>query len=279
MSSLGCVYLAPLGISSDIFFSSGEMTDCGSLPFYLRSVIDGGWTRSIYIGQCSRTGQIVAVKKVGQKLGLDETWALERLGSHRNIIKLIDHCRDDQYFTYIVLEYVPETLESYVNRLKEVPLERQLSIGRQLARALAHCHRNSIIHRDVHLANVLISEIGEVKLADFGLACPLIKGKRESCDIGARVYRAPELLRGDDQWVMCLEPSMDMWSYGCVMAEVFCKDHEMDIVQSISCMEIWKCVTNESFLDTYRHLHPIIQRTLQVNPKDRATAEELLLDE
>ena len=72
---------------------------------------------------------------------------------------------------YLVLEYIggPSLLE-LITRRNTLPAEVTAIIGAEIARALEHTHDRGVVHRDVKPGNVLLSQRGEVKLIDFGIA-------------------------------------------------------------------------------------------------------------
>ena len=89
----------------------------------------------------------------------------------------------------------------------------------QILIGVNYLHNKHVIHRDIKGANILISSDGTVKLADFGLARIFYPGN-ERVHYTNRVvtlwYRAPELLLGARNY----NESVDMWSVGCVFAEL-----------------------------------------------------------
>lgn len=89
----------------------------------------------------------------------------------------------------------------------------------QLLSGLQHCHERDILHRDIKGSNLLIDKSGMLKIADFGLANFFNTGKRRP--LTTRVvtlwYRAPELLLGATEY----GAGIDLWSAGCLMAEMF----------------------------------------------------------
>jgi serine/threonine protein kinase len=89
---------------------------------------------------------------------------------------------------------------------------------RQLLEGLAHCHARGVMHRDIKCANLLVSNGGELKVADFGLANLFTPAS--TAPLTSRVvtlwYRPPELLLGATAY----EPTVDLWSAGCVFAEM-----------------------------------------------------------
>ena len=87
--------------------------------------------------------------------------------------------------------------------------------------AIAFCHQNWILHRDVKPNNLLVHESGALKLADFGLARAFGSPERENGReytraVFARWYRAPELLLGAKRY----GPKVDSWAVGMVFAEL-----------------------------------------------------------
>ncbi|KAL7067496.1 putative cell division control protein 28 [Cryptosporidium serpentis] len=94
----------------------------------------------------------------------------------------------------------------------------------QLLNGLAYCHAHNIMHRDLKPQNVLIGLDGILKLGDFGLAraCRLPLPEYTH-DVLTMWYRAPEILLGINKY----SPSVDVWSVGCIMAELFRGGHAL----------------------------------------------------
>jgi glycogen synthase kinase 3 beta len=96
------------------------------------------------------------------------------------------------------------------------PLDIKLYVY-QLCRSLAYIHSLGICHRDIKPQNLLINpETRELKLCDFGSAKILVAGEPNVSYICSRYYRAPELIFGASEYT----PAIDIWSSGCVMAEL-----------------------------------------------------------
>jgi len=77
-------------------------------------------------------------------------------------------------------------------------------------------HSKKILHRDVKGANILISNQGDVKLADFGLARSTVNMRELTKKVVTLWYRAPELLLGERKY----DDRIDVWSAGCLFAEL-----------------------------------------------------------
>ena len=97
---------------------------------------------------------------------------------------------------FIVMEYVKgESLEAVLDREKALALPRAINYVVQILRGVEHAHEATILHRDLRPANVLISESGAVKVADFGTSRFLEKSHATTV-IGSPPYMAPEQFQG-----------------------------------------------------------------------------------
>ncbi|KAH7648529.1 cell division control 28 [Cryptosporidium bovis] len=94
----------------------------------------------------------------------------------------------------------------------------------QLLNGMAYCHAHNIMHRDLKPQNVLMGMDGVLKIGDFGLAraCRLPLPEYTH-DVLTMWYRAPEILLGIDKY----SPSVDVWSVGCIMAELLRGGHAL----------------------------------------------------
>jgi len=114
---------------------------------------------------------------------------------HANIVGILTAERVDGTF-FIVMDYVKgESLETVLDREKSLDVPRALNYGVQILRGVEHAHETAILHRDLRPANVLISESGVVKVADFGTSRFLEKSHATTV-IGSPPYMAPEQFQG-----------------------------------------------------------------------------------
>jgi len=115
---------------------------------------------------------------------------------------------------YIVLEYVSgESLNRILAREKKLPLEKALKLAEEVADALDYAHAQGVIHRDVKPANILITQDGHAKIADFGIAkLNLAHFTLPGRVLGTPAYMAPEQLSGEG-----CDGRSDLFSLGVIL--------------------------------------------------------------
>ncbi|KAJ9115113.1 hypothetical protein QFC22_005443 [Naganishia vaughanmartiniae] len=176
-------------------------------------------------GKDAKTGRKIAIKKIktsaAWKDGIDMSALREikflRELAHPNVIALLDVFAHRQCLN-LVLEYLDTDLEAVIKDRSLVFKTADVKSWMAMSfRGLEFCHRNGILHRDLKPNNLLISNKGELKLADFGLA-------REQGDADSRMthqvvtrwYRPPELLWGSRSYSF----GIDIWSMGTIFVEL-----------------------------------------------------------
>jgi eukaryotic-like serine/threonine-protein kinase len=148
-----------------------------------------------------------------------ERQALARL-SHPHIARLLDAGASEQGLPYFVLEFVDgQPIDVAVRGLT---LEARLRLFLQLADAVAHAHRNLLVHRDLKPGNVLVDTEGHVKLLDFGIAKALdpLEGNDGNTTVGGQRpytpnYASPEQVRGEP-----VSTATDIYSLGVLLYQM-----------------------------------------------------------
>ncbi|KAJ9591982.1 hypothetical protein L9F63_001494 [Diploptera punctata] len=174
------------------------------------------------------TGQMVAIKKfieteedqTVRKMALREIRMLKKL-RHENLVNMIEVFRRKRRF-YLVFEYMDHTvLDELEKNSSGLGTDTSREYIFQVLRGIDFCHNNNIVHRDVKPENVLVSQLGVIKLCDFGFA-RLLANPGETCTdyVATRWYRAPELLVGDTKYGR----EVDIWAVGCLFAEMMTGD-------------------------------------------------------
>ena len=116
--------------------------------------------------------------------------------NHPNVVTVLTAERQNNMF-FIVMEYVPgDTLEQIIERDGALDLSRALDYTCQICNAMDHAHRQGVIHRDLRPGNVLVTEQGMVKVADFGTSRFLEIAAHGTTVIGSPPYMAPEQFEG-----------------------------------------------------------------------------------
>lgn len=190
------------------------------------SVVGSGTYGKVFKGVHVYTKEMVALKKIrmeGERDGfpvtaIREIKLLQSL-NHDNIVKLRE-VMVEKNDCFMVFEYLSHDLTGLLNHPTfKLEQSHKKDLAKQLFEGLDYLHRRGVLHRDIKAANILVSNTGELKLADFGLA--RFYAKSNKLDYTNRVitiwYRSPELLLGETQY----GPAVDIWSAACVLVEIF----------------------------------------------------------
>ena len=204
----------------------------------LGKTIGAGSMGKVKLARNKETGEHVAVKIVprGSTESEHRTPQERERADHSKeirtareaaIVTLVDHpyicgMRDvvrTNYHWYMLFEYVNggQMLDYIIShgRLKE---KQARKFGRQIASALDYCHRNSIVHRDLKIENILISKNGDIKIIDFGLSNLFSPRNHLKTFCGSLYFAAPELLQAKQY----TGPEVDVWSFGIVLYVLVC---------------------------------------------------------
>lgn len=194
--------------------------------YEILELIGEGGMAGVYKARCHLLNRFVAVKILKTEFASDneflrkfekESQASASL-SHPNIVNVYDVGTDGDAH-YIVMELVNGiTLKQYIqNKATYLSTQEIVQITRQIAMALDHAHSNGIIHRDIKPHNILITEDGHIKVADFGIArattsATIVKTNEA---MGSVHYASPEQARGG-----FIDARSDLYSLGILMFEL-----------------------------------------------------------
>ena len=138
---------------------------------------------------------------------------------HPNVVKLLDVESEASKF-YLIFEWVEEDLKKLIEKSRSsggVPRYLIRYFMFQLLEGLDFCHSHTVFHRDLKPQNVLITNKGILKIADFGLARAFsIPLRSYTHEVVTLWYRAPEILLGMTRYSL----PIDLWSVGCIFAEL-----------------------------------------------------------
>jgi eukaryotic-like serine/threonine-protein kinase len=182
-----------------------------------------GGMSTVMLAVDERLERYVAVKLLAEHLADDPTFVSrfrrEALSAarlvHPNIVQVFDFGFDpESHQHFIVMEHVPgQSCAELLRDRGHLDVEQAVDIVAQACRGLDYAHRNGVVHRDVKPGNLLVSESGVVKLADFGIA--RATGHSSITQIGSvlgtAAYLSPEQTRGEEAG-----PYADLYSLGVV---------------------------------------------------------------
>jgi eukaryotic-like serine/threonine-protein kinase len=186
--------------------------------YKILAALGSGGFGTVYLARDTWIDKQVAIK-VPHKQNLDfgELLREPRLlasVNHPNIVAVTTAEKQDNIF-FIVMEYVAgDTLETIVMREGALELTRALDYACQICNAVDHAHRQGVLHRDLRPANVLVSENGLVKVADFGTSRFLEIAAHGTTVIGSPPYMAPEQFQGKAVF------ASDVYSLGVTMYQM-----------------------------------------------------------
>ncbi|MDQ4002937.1 MAG: Stk1 family PASTA domain-containing Ser/Thr kinase [Actinomycetota bacterium] len=201
--------------------------------------------------------------------------------SHSNIISIYDRGASEDGTYYIAMEYLPGgTLKDRIVKRGALMPRTAAAVALQIAEALRAAHHAGVVHRDIKPHNVLITDAGDVKVGDFGIARAATSDTmtKTGLILGTAHYISPEQAMGDP-----VGPQSDLYSLGVVLYEMLTGTLPYDAETSLGIA--MKHVNGH--LTPPREINPevteginaVTVRLLAKNPGDRyADADELIED-
>uniref|UniRef100_A0A674J140 mitogen-activated protein kinase n=1 Tax=Terrapene triunguis TaxID=2587831 RepID=A0A674J140_9SAUR len=188
----------------------------------LEKLCEGSYS-TVYKGISRINSQLVALKVISLETeegvpftAIREASLLKSL-KHANIVLLHDIIQTKDTLTF-VFEYMHTDLAQYMAQHPGgLHAHNVMLFMFQLLRGLAYIHQQHILHRDLKPQNLLVSCLGELKLADFGLArAKSIPSQTYSSEVVTLWYRPPDVLLGATDY----SSDLDIWSAGCILVEM-----------------------------------------------------------
>ena len=255
--------------------------------YELHELVGAGGMSNVFRAHDRLLERSVAIKVLHEHYSADEDY-VERFRrearsvaqlAHPNIVTVIDRGEEDGR-QYIVFEYVEgENLKGLLSH-GALPVDEALRYGLQIAGALDFAHKRGLVHRDVKPQNVLLTEEGEPKVTDFGIARSVdVQSVTQSGTVvGTSDYIAPEQARGEQ-----VDPRTDIYSLGVVLYELLTGEvpYSGDNFVAVAMQHLHEPVP--SVLDQRRdvpvRLDLAVQRAMAKDPADRFESMEQLIDE
>ena len=266
-----------------------EVKGLPTMKYKVTNKIGEGSYGAVYLAHNLFTKQKVAIKRIvkSEENKIDELELKNEINilkklDHPNILKIIEFYSSEHSY-YIITDYCANG-ELY-DQIKYKYNENQLAVlFYQILSGLAYLHTNNIVHRDLKLENILITEIETdtktndryfwVKIIDFGTAKFFDKNKKEKSVVGSSYYIAPEVLKKS------YNEKCDTWSVGVILYMLIVgrapfdgKDDE-EIINNIK-----KGIYNsqhKKLLSSSPEVQDLVKNLLKVDVKKRFSALEAL---
>ncbi|KAM4627880.1 serine/threonine-protein kinase TAO1 isoform 1-T2 [Polymixia lowei] len=236
---------------------------------------------AVYFARDVRTNEVVAIKKMSYS-GKQSTEKWQDIIKEVKFLQRIQHpnsieykgCYLREHTAWLVMEYclgsASDLLEVHKKPLQEVEIA---AITHGALQGLAYLHSHNMIHRDIKAGNILLTEPGQVKLADFGSAS--IASPANSF-VGTPYWMAPEVILAMDEGQY--DGKVDIWSLGITCIELAERKPPLFNMNAMSAL--YHIAQNESpilqsseWTDYFRNF---VDSCLQKFPQDRPNSEELL---
>ncbi|WFD44559.1 non-specific serine/threonine protein kinase [Malassezia psittaci] len=245
--------------------------------------IGQGASGSVYVAKALGTGQRVAIKAMDlahqprKELIINEILVMKE-SQHPNIVNFLNAFLVRNSDLWVVMEFMEGGALTDVidNNTLEEPQIAAISL--ETCKGLEHLHNQNIIHRDIKSDNILLNNLGQVKITDFGFCAKLTdqKSKRATM-VGTPYWMAPEVVKQKEYGA-----KVDIWSLGIMAIEMI--ENEPPYLDEEPLKALYMIATNGTptlkkpeLLS--RELKGFLAVCLCADVKSRATADELLQHE
>uniref|UniRef100_A0A8C5ASU2 Cyclin G associated kinase n=1 Tax=Gadus morhua TaxID=8049 RepID=A0A8C5ASU2_GADMO len=281
----------------------GQVVELGDMKLRIKRVIAEGGFAFVYEAQDISNGKDYALKRLlsneeeKNKDIIQEVCFMKKLSGHPNVVQFCsaasiskEESDTGQAEFLILTELCKGQLVDFVKRVEQraaMSCDTVLKIFYQTCRGVQHMHKQkpTIIHRDLKIENLLISNQGTVKLCDFGSATTLAHYPDYSWSAQKRsmvedeitrnttpAYRTPEMI--DLYSNFPINDKQDIWALGCILYLLCFKQHPFEEGAKLQIVNGKYAIPQNDL--KYPVYHELIRSMLKVNPEERLSITELV---
>ena len=244
--------------------------------YILTEVIGKGSFSLVYKANHVETNDIFAIKVVSTKnLSLKIIDSLENeikimlKINHDNIVRLHETIKTKNHIC-LIMDYCHEDLNKYIKRNGRLSEKQTKNFITQISCGLYFLNKLNLIHRDLKPHNILISESGNIKIADFGFVKEYDSYNMLDTLCGSPIYMAPEILQHKKY-----DGKVDLWSLGVILYEMVTNELPFKATNHI---ELLKVIETRKFkiekhIVISKDCYSLLESLLVVNPKNRISFE------
>lgn len=281
----------------------GQIVELGDMKLRIKRVIAEGGFAFVYEAQDMASGKDYALKRLlsneeeKNKEIIQEVCFMKKLSGHPNMVQFCsaasiskEESDTGQAEFLILTELCKGQLVDFIKRVElRAPLscDTVLKIFYQTCRAVQHMHKQKppVIHRDLKIENLLISNQGTIKLCDFGSATTVSHYPDYSWSAQKRsmvedeitrnttpAYRTPEMI--DLYSNFPINEKQDIWALGCILYLLCFKQHPFEDGAKLQIVNGKYTIPQNDV--KYTVYHELIRSMLKVNPEERLSITELV---
>uniref|UniRef100_A0A671WNW8 Cyclin-G-associated kinase n=1 Tax=Sparus aurata TaxID=8175 RepID=A0A671WNW8_SPAAU len=281
----------------------GQVVELGDMKLRIKRVIAEGGFAFVYEAQDMSSGKDYALKRLlsheeeKSKEIIQEVCFMKKLSGHPNVVQFCsaasiskEESDTGQAEFLILTELCKGQLVDFIKRVEQrAPLscDTVLKILYQTCRAVQHMHKQkpAIVHRDLKIENLLISNQGTIKLCDFGSSTTVSHYPDYSWSAQKRsmvedeitrnttpAYRTPEMI--DLYSNFPINEKQDIWAIGCILYLLCFKQHPFEDGAKLQIVNGKYSIPQNDV--KYTVYHDLIRSMLKVNPEERLSITELV---
>uniref|UniRef100_A0AAQ5X1T8 Cyclin-G-associated kinase n=1 Tax=Amphiprion ocellaris TaxID=80972 RepID=A0AAQ5X1T8_AMPOC len=281
----------------------GQIVELGDMKLRIKRVIAEGGFAFVYEAQDMSSGKDYALKRLlsneeeKNKEIIQEVCFMKKLSGHPNMVQFCsaasiskEESDTGQAEFLILTELCKGQLVEFIKRVEQRALlscDTVLKIFYQACRAVQHMHKQKppIIHRDLKIENLLISNQGTIKLCDFGSSTTVSHYPDYSWSAQKRsmvedeitrnttpAYRTPEMI--DLYSNFPINEKQDIWALGCILYLLCFKQHPFEDGAKLQIVNGKYAIPQNDV--KYTVYHELIRSMLKVNPEERLSITELV---